>query len=137
MTEADANEAITQHWHTEWDALHGSASGDEVAYVLEGDAALSASEWVRFAIVPSVSSLQTLDAAQRERTALLTVQIFTPPNETRRASELVDDVRSVLEAQVISSGSERIWTLAASASPGLNDGAWIMRVVSVPVRWYG
>lgn len=137
MTEADANEAISQHWRTGWEELHGAASGDHVPDVLEGDAALSSSEWVRFAIVPSVSSLQTLDAAQRERTALLAVQVFTPPSGTRRASTLVDDVRAVLEAQVISSGSERIWTLAASVSPGQNDGAWIMRVVSVPVRWYG
>lgn len=136
MTEADAHEAITRHWRTGWTALHGPASGDPVADVLEGHPASSASEWVRFAIAPSVSSLQTLDAQQRERTALLTVQVFTPPVGTRRASELVDDVRSVLEAQVIASDSSRIWTLAASASPGLADGAWIMRVVTVPVRWY-
>lgn len=138
MTDADANEAIAQAWRTGWDALHGSSSGDAVTDVAEGEIGESGSEWVRLAVVPGPSALQTLDAQQRERTAIVAVQIFTlPTSGTRRASELVDDVRSVLEAKVISSGSERIWTLAASAANGQSDGAWLMRIVTVPVRWYG
>ncbi len=137
MTDADANEAIEQHWRAGWDAIHGALTVDPVTDVVEGDLAQSAAEWVRFAIMPIGSQLQTLDAAQRERTAIIAVQIFTSHVGTRRATELVDDVRSVLEAQVISSGSERIWTLEASASPGQPDGAWIMRSVNVRARWYG
>lgn len=137
MTEADANEAIVQAWRAGWDALHGSATADPVTDVLEGEIGESGTEWVRLAIVPTTSALQTLDAAQRERTAIISVQIFTlPASGTRRASELVDDVRSVLEAKVFSSGSERIWTLAASAANGQSDGAWLMRIVTVPARWY-
>lgn len=138
VTDADACEAIAQAWRTGWDTLHGSGSGDEVADVLEGEIGESDSEWVRLAIVPGPSQLQTLDAQQRERTALIAVQIFTPPAAgTRRATELVDDVRTVLEAQVFSSGSERIWTHAATAANAPNDGAWLMRIVTVPCRWYG
>lgn len=133
MTEEDASEAIGQHWFTGWDARHGEASTDPVLCVAEGEIAESAAEWVRFAIVPSLSSIQTLDAQQRERTGIIAVQIFTTPNGTRRASKLVDDVRAVLESQVIAEG---IWTGAASAASGLSDGAWLMRVVTVPFRWY-
>lgn len=138
MTDADANEAIVQAWRTGWDALHGSLTADEVTDVLEGEIGESGTEWVRLAIVPTVSALQTLDAQQRERNAIIAVQIFTLPSSgTRRASELVDDVRSVLEAQVISSGSERLWTYEATAANGQSDGAWLMRVVTVRARWYG
>ena len=137
MTDADANEAIAQFWRAGWDTLHGSSSGDEVADVIEGDLASSAAEWVRFAIAPMPSQLQTLDAQQRERNALIAVQIFTSPIGTRRATELVDDVRTVLEAKVIASGGESIGTLEASAAPGQPDGAWIMRLVTVRARWYG
>jgi hypothetical protein len=138
VTDADANEAIAQAWRAGWDALHGALSGDVVADVLEGEIGASASEWVRMAIVPGPSELQTLDAAQRERTAIISVQIFTlPTSGTRRASVLIDHVRSVLEAKVFTSGSERIWTHAASAANGQSDGAWLMRLVTVPVRWYG
>lgn len=137
MLEADANEAISQAWRTGWDALHGTSSGDAVTDVLEGDIGAAGSEWVRMTIVSSLSQLQTLDAQQRERTAIVSVQIFTAPTNTRRASELVDDVRDVLEAKVFASGSERIWTAAATSSPAQPDGAWIMRLVTVPVRWYG
>lgn len=137
MIEADANEAIAQAWRTGWNLIHGSSSGDPVTDVLEGDIGEASSEWVRMAVVPSVSQLQTLDAQQRERTAIISIQIFTAPTNTRRASELVDDVREVLEAKVFTSGSECIWTGAASAGPGQPDGTWIMRLVTVPVRWYG
>ncbi|MEO7095152.1 MAG: hypothetical protein ABI175_17965, partial [Polyangiales bacterium] len=138
MLDADANEAISQAWAIGWDAIHGDSSGDAVADVLEGEIGDAGSEWVRMAIVPSVSQLQTLDAQQRERTAIISVQIFTlPVSNTRRVSELVDDVRSVLEAKVFASSSERIWTMAATATPGVNDGAWVMRLVTVPCRWYG
>lgn len=137
MTDADANEAIAQAWRSGWDALHGSLTLDPVTDVLEGEIGESNTEWVRFSIVPMPSQLQTLDAAQRERTAIISVQIFTlPASGTRRASELIDDIRSVLEAKVFSSGSERIWTLAASAQNGQSDGAWLMRIVTVPARWY-
>ncbi len=138
MTEADATEAIAQAWAIGWDAIHGDSSGDEVPAVFEGEIGDAGSEWVRMAIVPNISQLQTLDAQQRERTAVIAVQIFTLPiSGTRRASELVDDVRTVLEAQVLASGTERIWTMAATATPGVNDGAWVMRLVTVPCRWYG
>lgn len=138
MTEADANEAIVQAWRTGWDALHGSLTLDPVTDVLEGEIGESGTEWVRLAVVPSVSQLQTLDAAQRERNAFISVQIFTlPTGGTRRASELVDDVRSVLEAKVFASGGECVWTMAASSQPGQSDGAWLMRIVTVPCRWYG
>jgi hypothetical protein len=138
VDEADANEAIVQHWHTGWTALHGPMSGDSVPYVLEGDPAESAAEWVRLAIVPSLSALQTLDAQQRQRTGFLAVQVFTSPAAgTRRASALADDVRSVLEAQVVASGSQRIHTLAGTTSPGLPNGAWLMRLVTVPFSYYG
>lgn len=133
MTEADANEAIAQHWLTGWTTAHGPLTLDPVTAVHEGDLAASASEWVRFAIVPGLSTIQTLDANQRERTGLITVQIFTSPIGTRRASALVDSVRAVLESQVIDSA---IWTGAASAPPGSETGAWIMRLVTVPFRWY-
>ncbi len=136
MTEEDANEAISQHWNTGWIAAHGPLTADPVTAVVEGALGESAAEWVRFAIVPSVSSLQTLDAQQRERTGFLAVQIFTSPIGTRRASEIVDSVRTILEAQVITSAGESIWTHAASAQPGLADGAWIMRLVTIPFRWY-
>jgi len=136
VTEEDANEAISQHWNTGWIAAHGPLTADPVTAVVEGDLAESAAEWVRFAIIPSVSSIQTLDAQQRQRTGFLAVQIFTSPIGTRRSSELVDDVRVILEAQTIVSSGECIWTMAASAAPGIADGAWIMRVVTVPFRWY-
>ena len=137
MTEADANEAIVQAWRTGWDALHGSLTADPVTDVLEGEIGESGTEWVRLAVVPMPSALQTLDAAQRERNAIVSVQIFTLPTAgTRRASELVDDVRSVLEAKVIASGSERLWTLEASSAPGQSDGAWLMRLVTIRARWY-
>lgn len=136
MTEEDANEAIAQHWNTGWIAAHGPLTLDPVTQVHEGAIAESASEWVRFAIVPSLSQLQTLDAQQRERTGFLTVQIFTSPIGTRRSSALIDDVRTILEAQTILLAGESIWTHAASAQPGIPDGAWMMRLVTVPFRWY-
>ncbi|MDQ3070095.1 MAG: hypothetical protein M3R55_10255 [Acidobacteriota bacterium] len=133
MTEEQANEAISQHWAAAWLAAHGPLTADPVTCVYEGNPAPSAAEWVRFAIVPSVSALQTLDARQRERTGFLSVQVFTSPIGTRRSSQLIDSIRTVLEAQVIDEG---IWTDAATASPGLADGAWTMRLVTVPFRWY-
>lgn len=138
MTEVDANEAIVEFWRAGWDLVHGSTSGDQVVDVLEGESSASSTEWVRLAIVPTVSQLQTLDAQQRQRSALVAVQIFTlPASGTRRANKLVDDVRKVLEGKVIGFGSESIWTLEASSSPGPSDGAWLMRVVTVRAQWYG
>ncbi len=129
-----------EHWEEQWELLHPADPDDPdyVPWVAEGEIAESTPTWVRIAVVPSVSQLQTLDAQQRQRTAFVSVQIFTPAGSgTLAANELVDDVRSVLEAQVIASGDERIWTLAASSSPGQSDGAWLMRLVQVPCRWYG
>jgi hypothetical protein len=136
VTEADANEAISQHWNSAWLAAHGPLTADPVACIIEGGIGDTSTEWVWFKIDHGNSALQTLDGQQRQRTGLLVAEIHTSVIGTRRVSELVDDVREILENQEIQFGGECIWTEAASA-PGRSDGAWRVRLVTVPFRWYG
>lgn len=133
----DANEAISQHWLTGWNAIHGSLTADPVACLLRNEIGDAGTEWVRMAVKPPSGQIQTLDAQQRERRVIVWVQIFTFPGAgSRRGWQLARDASSVLETPVISVGSESIWTDAARVDDAGNDGAWDIYLVQVPMRWY-
>lgn len=138
MTEADANEAIAQAWRTGWDALHGPLTADPVTDVLEGEIGEAGTEWVRMAIGDTTSTYETLDGQQREFTTTVSVQIFTfPTSGTRRASELIDNVSSVFRDATAALEAQGIWPGPIQARKAPGDGAWMMRLVTLSMRWYG
>lgn len=137
MTEAEAHEAILQRWLTGWDELHGSLTLDPIDWVPSNEIRDAADEWVRIALVPAVSRQTTLGTSPRwTREGNIAVQIFTMSNTgTKRASELADDVRTVLEGRFIEVVGDHVVTSAGSSSPGGADGKWFITLVTVPYRF--
>lgn len=134
MTEAQAHEAILQHWATQWATLH-PVGPNYVWWTQLNELGDAAESWVRVAIVPVLSRQATIGSPPKwRRSGTIGVQIFVPVGAgTRRASALADDVRRVLEGQMISGpDSEPVVTLAGSSGSPLSDGAWLMLTVTFP-----
>lgn len=135
MNEAQADEAITQHWSAGWEALHG-AGPTFVPWVPLNQITDSTPEYVRLSIVSMTRRQATTGDTKRWRhTGELAVQIFTRANiGTRRAKELAGDVRTVLEGRFITApgDDEPVTTLAGPSRSPQTDGVWFMMLVTVP-----
>lgn len=136
MTEAQAIEAILQHWEASWQALRPG-----VPWTTTNEVYDAAAEWVRIAIVPTVSeqaSMGPVGSRRWSRRGQIAVQVFTAVNtgDAARAG-LADDVRSCLEgASIATAGvSEPVKTYAGSTGDVTTDGAWLMCVVVIPFRY--
>lgn len=131
MTEKQAHEAIAQRFKTQWATLHPT-----IPIVFSNEIGSSTDEWVRIAFVPALSRQSALGAVKRwTRTGTIGVQIFSPASAgTARCSELADDVRTVLEGQFLTVGSDEspVVTYAGSSGSPLSDGNWFMETVTVP-----
>lgn len=130
MTEAEAIEAIAQHWLEEWPTLRPL-----VPFVFENEAQTFArgDTWARVAIVPIVRYQSTAGSEGNRKFTMrnqIVVQLFGPVDRgVRGLFELADDVRKVFEAQRI---SQEIVTYAGSTRPSPGDGRWAMVVVTTP-----
>lgn len=127
MTEQEAHEAIIQHWKAQWEALRPM-----VPWTQLNELGASTGEWIRVALVPAVRVQAAFGKTKRWRQrGTIGVQIFTPTAAgTARASELADDVRTVLEGQLLE-GDDLVTYAGSSGSP-LSDGVWFMLTVTVP-----
>lgn len=136
MTEAQAIEAILQHWKTGWTAAQPS-----VPWVTDNEIGDAAASWVRITIQPTASAQATMGRAPQRRWARrgqIAVQVFTPINQgDALAADLADSVRAVLEGERISTSGvdEPVCTYAGSSSPRQSDGVWHMTMVTVPFRY--
>ncbi len=143
MTEAQAIEAILQHWEAGWEAIHPAAPADldHVPWTAENETFDSVAAWVRISIVPTVSNQASMAGVGFRRWARMgqiAVQIFTDVNAGDQARALLaDDVRTVLEGASISTAgvSEPVRAYAGSTTDKTTDGAWNMCVVTVPFRY--
>jgi hypothetical protein len=132
VTEAEAYEALLQHWSTAWAALH-PAGPTYVPWITDNEVASSEATWARITMVPTVSSLASIgEATKRMRRGRVAVQLFTAPNVGPGALfRLIGDVRTCLEDTALTVSGERLHLVAASASAPSADGAWFMCVVDV------
>ncbi len=134
MNEKQAHEAILQHWKAGWEALH-PAGANYVWWTQLNELGDAAESWVRIAIAPALSRQAALGAVKRwRRSGTIGVQVFVPTGGgTARASELADDVRTVLEGKFIAGvGDEPVVTLGGSSGGPVSDGVWFQITVTVP-----
>jgi hypothetical protein len=134
VNEKQAHEAILQHWATQWATLHPAGPG-YVWWTQLNELGAAAESWVRVAIVPALSRQATIGNPPKwRRSGTIGVQIFVPAGAgTARASELADDVRTVLEGKMIFGvDSEPVVTLAGSTGSPLSDGTWFQVTVTIP-----
>lgn len=134
MTEAQAIEALLQHWKTTWEALHPT----DVPWTPDNEAFDSVAKWARITMVPTVSNQGSLGAVPRWiRRGYIAVQIFAVPNVGSGAlARLADDVRTCLEGRSITvvGVDEPMCVYAGSTSATTADGAWSMCTVTLPFR---
>jgi hypothetical protein len=136
MTEAQAVEAILQHWKTAWEAAQPTIPWTTTNEVYRSEAA-----WVRIAVVPTVSNQASMGPSGSRRWARrgqIAVQVFTAVNNGDAArAGLADTVRTCLEGARISTAGvdEPVCTYAGSTGEQSTDGAWNMCVVTVPFRY--
>jgi hypothetical protein len=143
MTEAEAVEAILQHWETAWEALHPAdeEDPDHVPWFADNERKEAAASWVRITVVPTISNQATMgsEGARRwARRGQIGVQIFVRPDAgPGPMASLADDVRACLEGVRISTPGvdEPVCTYAGSTGSTSTNGAWSMTVVTVPFRY--
>ena len=132
MTEAEAYEALLQHWATAWAALHPPGP-TYIPWIADNEVASSEATWVRVSMVPTVSTIASIgEATKRMRQGRVAVQLYTPANAgPGELFRLIGDVRTCLEDKAITVNTERLHLVAASASGPSSDAVWFMSVVTV------
>lgn len=142
MTEAQAVEAIAEAWQDGWELLHPDdpADPDYVPYVYDNEELTAPALWARVTIAHSVAVVGTMGPAgarRFDRRGNIAVQLFGDVNVGRlQLSCLADDVRSVLEAKPILSGSDVLVTFAGTTREGKTDGRWNQSMIVIPFRYY-
>lgn len=142
MTEVEAVQAILEQWEDGWDALHPLDPDAEghvpYTYVNETyttDHLGDLGAWVRVTIQHTTSEQATMGSVgirKWHRRGNVLVQVFTPIDSGRLlASELADDVRTVLEGYRASD----LNLYAGTTGESDEDGAWLMTTVVVPFRY--
>lgn len=139
MTEAEAYEALLQHWATAWAVLH-PAGPTYIPWITDNEVASSEATWVRVSMVPTVSNQGSLASTPRWiRRGQIAVQLFSPTNVGHGAlMRLAGDVRTCLEGRRIPGpniDAEPLCIYASTTSPASSDGAWHMAVVTLPYRF--
>lgn len=130
MTEAQAIEALTQHWIDTWPGLSA------VPFTFDNEIADSAASYVRVSFVPTVRAQRTMGTEggrQFSNRGQVFVSLFGPVNVGVKALyELAAHVRTVYEAQRI---ADEILTYAGSTRRSPSDGVWEMVTVTIPY-WF-
>lgn len=128
MTDAEAEEAILQRWDEVWPTLHPA-----IPYTFENETYAAIAAWARVTVVPTTRAQKTQghEGMRRfENQGRIMVQLFGAIDVgTKPLNDLVASVREVYEARRI--GGD-IVTRAAAAVRESTDGAWAMRMVSIP-----
>jgi hypothetical protein len=141
VTEAQAIEAILQHWRDEWEWLHPADEDheDHIPWVAENEVKDSAETWARITVVPTASNQATMGLVRRfSRRGQIAVQLFARPNAgPGTLARLADDVRTIFEGRRISTAGidEPVCTYAGSTNPTQADGAWSMCLVTIAFRY--
>jgi hypothetical protein len=134
VTEAEAAEAVLQHWKPLWEAAHPS-----VPWRPEDEAHNSEDEWVRISFVPATRANQAVGGARLANGGFVSVQVFVLSNQgSLRGRQLCDSVREILENVTIASphpDDEPICLYAGEPGAPSRDGKWTMRVVNVRYRY--
>lgn len=134
MTEAQAVEAILQHWKTNWEALH-----PEIPWTTDNEFKTAEARFVRIAIVHTASrNIAYGTVTRKARMGRVAVQLFARPDEGLGAiAELADGARSVLENRSIYTAGvdEPVSTYAGESINMETDAAWQMQVVQVGFRY--
>lgn len=144
MTEAQAVEAMLQHWADAWEALHPDDADDPdyVPWIADGEQlADPPARWARISIIHTASGQITTGgtgARRFERLGRIAVQLFADAGAGRAAlAELADDVRTCLEGARMGyeDEPEHVHAYAGQTSSEDTDGRWLMAVVHVPFRY--
>jgi len=126
VTEAEAIEALTQHWIDTWPGLSA------VPFTFDNEVADGAASYVRVSFVPLTRNQATMgDVGGRrfEMRGQVVVQLFGPVNVgVKPLYELAGKVRTVFEARNI----DGIHTYAGATRRTPSDGVWDMVTVTVP-----
>lgn len=127
MTEAQAIEALSQHWIDTWPGLSA------VPFTFDNEVADGAVSYVRVSFVPLVRSQATMGTEGGRKFQMrgqIFVSLFGLVNVgVKPLLELADKVRTVYEARRI---ANEIHTYAGSTRRNASDGVWDMISVTVP-----
>lgn len=127
MTEAQAIEAMTQHWLDNW-PLEAT-----VPTTFDNEIRDGAARYARVSFVPTVRSQATMGtegARKFHSRGEIFVQLFGPVNAgVKPLYELAGEARKVYEATRIAG---EITTYAGSTRRSPSDGVWDMVTVSIP-----
>jgi len=134
VTEAQAGEAILQHWKTQWELLN---PGIPISY--DDEVFEAVDEWVRVTIIEVERTNAAIGGARLANTGFIAVSIFTKPGTgAQRSRELADDARTCLENKTIASpvvGDEPVCVYEGKPSSPTLDGAWAQRLLRFSYRW--
>jgi hypothetical protein len=133
VTEAQAEEAILQAWNTGWTSLH-----PEVPYTTENTVDNSLAEYARITVINTERQNMTIPSLRKAQFGYIAVQLFsTPGNGNLRINQLADDVRKVLENQMIYSAGvdEPVCTFTGGSDRGSSDAVWQSKLVRVRFRY--
>lgn len=130
MTEAEAIEALTQHWLDTWPALQPTLAD---AVVFDNEVLDSLDTWIRVSFVHTIRRQQTMGTEggrKYESRGNISVQLFGPIDVgVKQLAGFADDVRKVYEGRRL---ADELTTYAGSSREGPSDGRWAMRIVTIP-----
>ncbi len=137
MTEAQAVEAIFERWTTQWAILHPS----DVPFTFDNEEFTGVPKWVRVAVggfVRNQVSIGPTGVRRYEARGNIGVQLFGNVDKgAYEVASLADDVRLVLEGQLIAASSgDSVYTYAGSTRPIATNGNWNMSLVVIPFSFY-
>ncbi len=126
MTEAEAIDALAQHWIDEWPSLSA------IPFTFDNEIADGAAQYVRVSFVPTVRNQATMGTEGGRKFQMrgqIFVQLFGAVNVGGKPLfELAGKVRQVYEARNI----DGIHTYAGTTRQTPSDGVWAMATVTVP-----
>lgn len=131
--------AIVNAWDTTWTSIYGTPPS--VPYFLDNEQAVEPnppSAWVRLTIKHETGIQSTQGRPARYyRRGRIYVQIFTPINAGRKASDLVvESAITALEAQTIGPLSDCVTTYGCSPNELPADAQWMQCNVVVPFDYW-
>lgn len=136
MTEAQAVEAMLEHWENGWEGLHPEDPDDpdHVKVVYDNEAAVGVPLWARVTIIETLRQQTTSGPKGTRRFEVrgrIAVQLFAEVDQgSGPITALSDDVRTVLQGQTIAVGSEEIALFETVGAAITTDARWAMRLIA-------
>ncbi len=145
MNEAQAVEAICEHWESEWEALHPDDPDDpdNIPYVFDNEVFTAKTTWARVSVIHTQQSRQAtmgpVGARKFDRGGNIAVQLFVVADQGGFAlSTLADEVREIFEGVrlTVNGDTEALHTYAGTTTNPRVDGPWHTCTVLSQFRYY-